>query len=52
VVLYQRLKSAATTVCAAQNGRDLGSQTRYKMCLQSALDAAVSKVAHWQIAQK
>jgi UrcA family protein len=52
VVLYQRLKSAAMTVCAAQNGRDLGSQTRYKMCLQSALDAAVSKVAHWQIAQK
>ena len=41
--LYGRLKGAAKTVCAAQNGRDLGSQTRYKMCWQSALGAAVSK---------
>ena len=38
-----RLKGAAKTVCAAQDGRDLGGQTRYKMCWQSALGAAVSK---------
>ena len=43
-VLYRRLKDAAETVCAAQDGRDLGSQTRYKTCWQSALGAAVSKV--------
>jgi UrcA family protein len=43
-VLYQRLKTAAETVCASQNGRDLGSQTRYKMCRQSALGGAVAKV--------
>lgn len=43
-VLYQRLKGAAETVCAAQNGRDLGSQTRYKTCWESALGTAVAKV--------
>jgi UrcA family protein len=43
-VLYRRLKGAAETVCAAQNGRDLGSQTRYKTCLESAVAAAVAKV--------
>ncbi len=43
-VLYRRLKGAAETVCAPQNGRDLGSQTRYKTCWQSALGTAVAKV--------
>ena len=46
-MLYQRLKGAAETVCASQddrNGRDIGTQTRYKMCRQSALAAAVAKV--------
>jgi UrcA family protein len=43
-VLFQRLKTAAETVCASQNGRDLGSQTRYKVCWQSALGTAVAKV--------
>jgi UrcA family protein len=43
-VLYQRLKGAAETVCATQNGRDLGSQTRYRMCWHSALGSAVAKV--------
>jgi UrcA family protein len=43
-VLYRRLKGAAETVCAPQNGRDLGTQARYKICLQSALGAAVAKV--------
>jgi UrcA family protein len=43
-VLYRRLKGAAETVCAAQNGRDLGSQTRYKTCLESALGTVVAKV--------
>jgi UrcA family protein len=42
-VLYQRLKTAAETVCASHNGRDLGSQMRYKACWHSALDAAVAK---------
>ena len=43
-MLYRRLKGAAETVCALQDGRDLGSQMRYKTCWQSALGAAVSKV--------
>ena len=43
-VLYRRLKRAAETVCALQDGRDLGSQMRFKMCWQSALGAAVTKV--------
>jgi UrcA family protein len=43
-VLYRRLNGAAETVCAPLNGRDLWSQTRYRMCRQSALAAAVSKV--------
>lgn len=42
--LYGRLKGAAETVCAAQNGRNLGNQMRFRMCWQSALGAAVSKV--------
>jgi UrcA family protein len=36
--LYRRLKDAAKTVCAAQDG------PRYKSCWQSALSAAVAKV--------
>ena len=43
-VLYRRLKGAAETVCALQDGRDLGSQMRFKMCWQSTLGAAVTKV--------
>lgn len=43
-VLYRRLKGAAETVCAPDDGRDLGSQMRYKACWQTALGAAVSKV--------
>ena len=44
-VLYRRLKDAAETVCAAQKGRDLGSQMRFKVCWQAALGTAVAKVA-------
>lgn len=43
-VLYRRLKGAAETVCAARNGRDLGSQTRFRVCWQAALSTAVTKV--------
>jgi UrcA family protein len=43
-VLYQRLKGAAEMVCALRDGRDLGSQMRFKLCWQSALGAAVTKV--------
>jgi UrcA family protein len=43
-VLYRRLKGAAETVCALRDGRDLGSQMRFKMCWQSALGAAVTKI--------
>src|SRR5258708_12949784 len=42
-VLYRRLKDAAETVCAAQNGRDFGSQMRFKACCQAALSTAVTK---------
>jgi UrcA family protein len=43
-LLYQRLKRAAETVCAPQNGRDLERQTRYEKCWQTSLGAAVAKV--------
>ena len=43
-ILYRRLKGAAETVCALQDGRDLGSQMRFKKCWQAALGAAVNKV--------
>jgi UrcA family protein len=43
-VLYRRLKGAAETVCALQDGRDLWSQMRFKICWQSALGAAVTGV--------
>lgn len=43
-VLFRRLKAAAEMVCTSQNGRDLGSQTRYKMCWQNALGKAVTEV--------
>src|SRR5258708_32187025 len=42
-VLYRRLKDAAETVCAAQNGRDFGSQMRFKACWQAALSTAVTQ---------
>jgi UrcA family protein len=38
-VLYQRLKRAARTVCAFQDGRDLRSQTRFRMCVGKAPSA-------------
>ena len=43
-VLYRRLKDAAERVCAARNGRDIRSQTRYKVCWQGALSTSVGKV--------
>jgi UrcA family protein len=42
--LYRRLKDAAETACAPQNGRELGSQMRYRLCWQSALTGAVAQV--------
>jgi len=45
-VLYQRLKGAAETVCAPfdARSRDLGSQMRFKECMQSAIGTAVAKI--------
>jgi len=46
-MLYRRLVGAAEEVCASldgHNGHDLGSQNRYKVCRQGALDAAVAKI--------
>ena len=43
-VLYRRLKYAAETVCASQNGRDFGSQMHYNICWQGALGTAVATV--------
>jgi UrcA family protein len=45
--LYGRLQAAAEQVCASQNGRngsDIGTQTRYKICRQSAVATAVAKI--------
>jgi UrcA family protein len=47
-VVYQRLKSAAETVCGVESGsvrsRDLGSQKRFQECIWSAIGTAVAKV--------
>jgi len=42
--LYRRLKGAAETVCALEDGSGVGSQMRFRMCWQSALGAAVAKL--------
>ena len=43
-VLYRRLKEAAKTLCAAQEGRDVERQMRFEACWQAALSKAVTKV--------
>jgi len=45
-VLFQRLKSAAETVCAPfdSRSRHLANQTRHKKCMQTAIGTAVAKV--------
>jgi UrcA family protein len=43
-VLYQRIEGAAKTVCAPLDARDLASQMRFKMCVQTAIGSAVAKV--------
>lgn len=42
--LYGRLKHAAQTVCAPQDGGDLPSKRRYETCWTDALSRAVLKV--------
>jgi UrcA family protein len=46
-VLYQRLKSAAETVCGGEGSvrsRDLGSQKRFQECIWSTIGTAVANV--------
>ena len=43
-VLYQRLKSAAKSVCAPLEGRELARQMNLKACVQGAVSTAVAKV--------
>lgn len=46
-VLYQRLKTAAETVCGVEGSvrsRNLGSQKRFQECIWSAIGTAVAKV--------
>ena len=42
--LYGRLTTAAKTVCAPLEGRDLGSVARFGECVERAISAAVAKV--------
>ena len=43
-VLYRRLRTAAETVCAPLDGRDLERHMRFEACEQSALSRAVAEV--------
>jgi UrcA family protein len=43
-VLYHRLKQAAETVCTPLAGRNLENATVFKQCVQSGIEAAVTKV--------
>jgi UrcA family protein len=43
-ILYQRIESAAQTVCTSLDGRDLGSAMRFRGCVQKAMATAVAKV--------
>lgn len=43
-VLYQRLKSAAETVCAPLDDRNVARHMRFKSCVQTAISTAVAKV--------
>jgi len=43
-VLYERLASAAKTVCTSLEGRDLASQMRFRSCVKTAIGSAVAKV--------
>jgi UrcA family protein len=42
--LYQRLHSAADTVCNEHGTRDLASQFRSKACVRAAISAAVTQI--------
>jgi UrcA family protein len=43
-VLYARLRTAARSVCAPLEGRDLGQQRHWHHCFDHAVDAAVAEV--------
>lgn len=43
-VLYRRIRSAAETVCATLNDRNLGVHAHFEACVQSAIGAAVAEV--------
>src|SRR5262249_10399325 len=43
-VLYERLASAARTVCNSLDGRDLASQMRFRSCVATPIGSAVGKV--------
>lgn len=43
-VLYQRIETAAKTVCASLDARDLASQMRFRGCVETAIGLAVAKV--------
>jgi UrcA family protein len=42
--LQQRLNAAAKTVCASFDARDLASQMRFKECVQTAIDSALTRI--------
>jgi UrcA family protein len=43
-VLYRRLRTAATTVCASLDGRKLAQRAIWQQCYSQALSAAVVEV--------
>ncbi len=43
-ILYQRLRTAAQTVCGAKDLRNLSATQQWRTCYKQALDGAVEKV--------
>ncbi len=45
-ILYQRLRTAAKTVCGAKDLRNLTAAQEWRACYKQALDGAVDKVGN------
>lgn len=48
-ILYQRLRSAAKSVCGTSDGRDLTGTQAWRKCVDEALDKAVAEVNNEQL---
>ena len=50
-VLYQRLRSAAKTVCGSKDTRNLNDMQEWRACFKQALDRAVEQVDNERLTQ-